>query len=108
MKQQLLEAAQEMLDSGLVEGTAGNVAARLPDGNVVLTPSSLDYLQMTLDDLVVCDLDGNVVEGHRGPTTEKALHLARAAALPRDQRDDALPRQALHDVRARPASRSRR
>ena len=32
--------AQEMLRSGLVEGTAGNVAARLPDGNVVLTPSS--------------------------------------------------------------------
>ena len=31
---------------------------------------------MTLDDLVVCDLDGNVVEGERGPTTEKALHLS--------------------------------
>ena len=31
---------------------------------------------MTLDDLVVCDLDGNVLEGERGPTTEKALHLS--------------------------------
>ena len=31
---------------------------------------------MTLDDLVVCDLDGNVVEGTRSPTTEKMLHLA--------------------------------
>ena len=31
---------------------------------------------MTLDDLVVTDLDGNVLEGTRGPTTEKALHLA--------------------------------
>ena len=40
IKQQLLGTAQEMLPSGLVEGTAGNVAARLPDGNVVLTPSS--------------------------------------------------------------------
>jgi L-fuculose-phosphate aldolase len=81
-KRQLLWAAQEMLRSGLVEGTAGNVAARLPDGNVVLTPSSLDYLTMTVDDLVVCDLDGNVVEGERSPTTEKALHLSALRRYP--------------------------
>ena len=82
IKEELLWAAQEMLRSGLVEGTAGNLAARLPDGNAVLTPSSLDYLEMGLDDLVVCDLDGNVVEGHRGPTSEKQLHLAVLAAYP--------------------------
>lgn len=75
-KEQVLWVAQEMLRSGLVEGTAGNLGARLPDGNAVLTPSSLDYLEMTLDDLVVCDLDGNVLEGDRSPTTEKALHLS--------------------------------
>ena len=75
-KEQLLWVAKEMLRINLVEGTAGNLGARLPDGNAVLTPSSLDYTEMTLDDLVVCDLDGNVVEGTRGPTTEKALHLA--------------------------------
>ena len=76
----LLATAKEMLHKGLVEGTAGNLAARLPDGNVVLTPSSLPYETMTLDDLVVCDLDGNVLEGERGPTTEKALHLDGPAA----------------------------
>ena len=75
-KEQLLWVAKEMLRINLVQGTAGNLGARLPDGNAVLTPSSLDYTQMTLDDLVVCDLDGNVLEGTRGPTTEKALHLA--------------------------------
>lgn len=74
-KEQVLWVAKEMLRSGLVEGTAGNLGARLPDGNAVLTPSSIDYTEMTLDDLVVCDLDGNVLEGERGPTTEKALHL---------------------------------
>jgi len=75
-KEQLLWVAKEMLRSNLVQGTAGNLGARLPDGNAVLTPSSLDYLDMTLDDLVVCDLDGNVLEGTRGPTSEKALHLS--------------------------------
>lgn len=81
-KEQVLWAAQEMLRRGLVEGTAGNLAARLPDGTAVLTPSSLDYLTMTLDDLVVCDLDGNVLEGERSPTTEKALHLTALRAYP--------------------------
>ena len=82
VREAVLWAAQEMLRSGLVEGTAGNVAARLPDGNAVLTPSSLDYLDMTLDDLVVCAPDGAVVEGHRSPTTEKQLHLAVLNAYP--------------------------
>jgi L-fuculose-phosphate aldolase len=76
VKAQLLATAKEMLHKGLTEGTAGNLSARLADGNVVLTPSSLDYDAMTLDDLVVTDLDGNVLEGARQPTTEKALHLA--------------------------------
>jgi L-fuculose-phosphate aldolase len=76
IKAELLWVAQESLRTNLVHGTAGNFSARLPDGNVVLTPSSLPYETMTLDDLVVCDLEGNVVEGERGPTTEKALHLA--------------------------------
>jgi L-fuculose-phosphate aldolase len=79
VKEELLTVAKEMLACGLVHGTAGNLAARLPDGNVVLTPSSLDYRTMTLSDLVVCDLDGNVVEGERGPTSEKALHLSALA-----------------------------
>ena len=82
VKEQLLWAAQQMSSSGLVEGTAGNLAARLPDGNAVLTPSSIDYMTMTLDDLVVCDLEGTVLEGERKPTTEKALHLGALKLYP--------------------------
>ena len=76
IKEGVLRTAKEMLRIGLVEGTAGNLSGRLPDGNVVMTPSTLDYEAMTLEDLVVVDLDGNVIEGERSPTTEKALHLA--------------------------------
>ncbi len=76
IKRQVVETAQELLRAGLVEGTAGNLSARLPDGNVVMTPSSHPYEEMTVADLVVIDLDGNVIEGERAPTSEKALHLA--------------------------------
>ena len=73
IKAELLWVAQESLRTNLVHGTAGNFSARLPDGNVVLTPSSLAYETMTLDDLVVTDLDGNVAR-------------RRAAARPRRRR----------------------
>jgi L-fuculose-phosphate aldolase len=76
LKAEVLWVAQESLRTNLVHGTAGNFSARLPDGNVVLTPSSVAYETMTIDDLVVTDLDGNVLEGTQQPTTEKALHLA--------------------------------
>jgi L-fuculose-phosphate aldolase len=76
IREKLVETARELLRCGLVEGTAGNLSARLPDGNVVLSPSSLPYDTMTVDDLVVCGLDGKVLSGARPPTSEKALHLA--------------------------------
>jgi L-fuculose-phosphate aldolase len=78
----VLAAAQEMLTAGLVEGTSGNISARLADGTVCLTPSSVAYDTMTLDDLVVVTLDGGVVAGERSPTTEKDLHLSVLRAYP--------------------------
>ena len=75
-KTSLVTAAQTLLRQGLVEGTSGNLSVRVEGDRAVLTPSSLPYDTMTPDDLVVTDLDGNVLEGERSPTTEKALHLA--------------------------------
>jgi L-fuculose-phosphate aldolase len=82
VKESVLATAKGLLQKGLVEGTSGNVSGRMDDGTICVTPSSIPYETMTLDDLVVLDLDGNVVEGERGPTSEKALHLACYRAFP--------------------------
>jgi len=81
-REAVLAAAKKMLADGLVEGTSGNISGRLPDGLVCLSPSSVAYETMMLEDLVVVDLDGNVIEGHRSPTTEKDLHLAALRRYP--------------------------
>jgi L-fuculose-phosphate aldolase len=78
----VLAAAKTMHARGLVEGTAGNVSGRVDDGTVVVTPSSLSYEEMTLDDLVQVTLDAEVVSGHRSPTSEKGVHLSVYAAYP--------------------------
>ncbi len=74
----VLEAAKDMLRRGLVEGTAGNLSARRSDGNIVITPSSVDYEDMELDDLVVVDPEGGVLHAGdgRSPSSETKLHLA--------------------------------
>jgi L-fuculose-phosphate aldolase len=74
----VLAAAKDMLRRGLVEGTAGNISARREDGNLVITPSSVDYSEMKLEDLVLVDPDGNVLHAAEGrqPSTEMKLHLA--------------------------------
>ncbi len=79
----VLDAAKDMLRRGLVEGTAGNISARRPDGNIVITPSSVDYRDMRLDDLVLVDPDGAVLHAADGrfPSSEMALHLACYAAF---------------------------
>ncbi|HEY6474017.1 MAG TPA: class II aldolase/adducin family protein [Acidimicrobiales bacterium] len=74
--EQIVAAAQELLAKGLVEGTSGNISARMEDGNVALTPSSLDYRVMTVDDICIVDPAGEQVAGKRGPTSEKYLHMA--------------------------------
>lgn len=72
----VLAAAQAMYAKGLVEGTAGNVSGRVGDGTFCLTPSSLGYEQMRLEDLVLVDDGGGVVAGDGRPSSEKSLHLA--------------------------------
>ncbi|HEY2998295.1 MAG TPA: class II aldolase/adducin family protein, partial [Acidimicrobiales bacterium] len=81
-REAVLATAKRMLAEGLVEGTSGNISGRLPDGLVCVTPSSVAYDTMTLDDLVVVEPDGTVVEGTRSPTTEKDLHLATLNRYP--------------------------
>ncbi|MHA7652144.1 L-fuculose-phosphate aldolase [Mycobacterium sp. ML4] len=74
----VLAAAKDMLRRGLVEGTAGNISARRSDGNLVITPSSVDYADMALEDLVLVDPNGEVLQAKDGrmPSTEMQLHLA--------------------------------
>jgi L-fuculose-phosphate aldolase len=77
-REAVLAAAKDMLRRGLVEGTAGNISARQEDGTIVITPSSVDYAEMRLDDLVVIDLDGTTLSAKEGrsASSEKLLHLA--------------------------------
>jgi len=62
--------------AGLVVMTSGNVSGRDPEsGLVVIKPSGYRYDQLSPEDLVIVDLDGNVVEGNLKPSVDTATHL---------------------------------
>jgi L-fuculose-phosphate aldolase len=78
-KKMVLEAAQRMLEKGLVVGTAGNVSRRLPPQGgrqlLVITPSSRYYDSLSVDDIQVIDFESKPVEGNLPPSIETMLHI---------------------------------
>ncbi|MHA2425953.1 MAG: class II aldolase/adducin family protein [Candidatus Thorarchaeota archaeon] len=73
-KKQLLDTCLQMIELGMVIGSSGNASIRIGEHGV-LTPSSVHYVTMTPDEMVVVDLEGEVIEGERNPSVEKHMHL---------------------------------
>lgn len=64
-----------MVSDGLTEGTGGNISARdAQSGLIVITPSAVDYADLSDEDLAVVDTEGNLVEGKWRPSSETPLH----------------------------------
>lgn len=67
----------------LVAWTSGNVSARVPGHDLmVIKPSGVDYDDLAPENMVVCDLDGLVVEGDLAPSSDTAAHAYVYRALP--------------------------
>jgi len=65
----------ELTRNGLVAWTAGNVSGRVPGQDLmVIKPSGVSYDELTAASMVVCDLEGNVVDGEHAPSSDTAAH----------------------------------
>ncbi|TDD21715.1 L-ribulose-5-phosphate 4-epimerase [Nonomuraea diastatica] len=75
MKTIVADLHAELVRYGLVVWTAGNVSGRIPGGDLfVIKPSGVSYDELTVENMVVCDLDGNLVEGAHSPSSDTAAH----------------------------------
>jgi L-ribulose-5-phosphate 4-epimerase len=65
----------ELPRNELVVWTAGNVSARVPGRELlVIKPSGVSYDELTPESMVLCDLEANLVEGDRAPSSDTAAH----------------------------------
>lgn len=76
LRAQLVDYGKQLVASGLVQGTWGNLSARLDDTYMLVTPSGLDYARLTPADMVIVNMRTLAYEGSLKPTSEKSLHAA--------------------------------
>jgi L-ribulose-5-phosphate 4-epimerase len=75
LRQEVCDLHAQLTKYQLVIWTAGNVSARVPGHDLmVIKPSGVDYDALTADDMVVCDLHGNLVDGRLAPSSDTAAH----------------------------------
>lgn len=74
IKDEMLEIAKRLYEKDLTVGTSGNISVRTDDG-ILLSASGTSLADLTREDLVLVDYQGNLLEKGKKPTSEKMLHL---------------------------------
>ena len=75
LREQVSALHAELVRYGLVVWTAGNVSGRVPGHDLmVIKPSGVSYDELTPESMIVCDLEGVVLEGDLSPSSDTAAH----------------------------------
>lgn len=83
-REQIVTYLQKLIPSGLTKGTGGNISVfDTETGYMAISPSGLEYDQLTSKDIVVMDLQGNTIDGKHKPSSEWPMH-----AVFYERRDD--------------------
>lgn len=69
-KREIIKAGISLDRYGLIALSGGNVSARMETGEILVTPSGMIYEDMVEDDVLVMDLQGNIIEGTRKPSSD--------------------------------------
>jgi L-ribulose-5-phosphate 4-epimerase len=76
LREEMYRLHLELPKNNLVAWTSGNISGRDPStGLVVIKPSGVMYSDLTPEQMVVLDIDGNIVEGTLKPSSDTATHL---------------------------------
>lgn len=73
-KSEVVKAGLELVKSGLIARTWGNVSCRVDDEYFVITPSGRSYESLTPDDIVLVKIEDCSYESEIKPSSEKGIH----------------------------------
>jgi len=83
LKKEVLQANLDLFKSGLVTLTWGNASGiSRSEGLIVIKPSGVEYDKLIIDDMVVVDLEGKIVEGNKRPSSDTPTHIELYKAFP--------------------------
>ena len=67
----VIEHGKKLITHNLTTGSGGNISIfNRKEGTIAISPSGLDYFETKLEDVVIVNLDGEVVEGNFKPSSE--------------------------------------
>lgn len=75
LRQDIVDVGKLVFQKGWVAANDGNISIRLDENRVLCTPTSVSKGMMHPDDLIICDCQGNKLEGTRERTSEIAMHM---------------------------------
>ena len=79
----VVEYGQKMVTQHLTNGTGGNISIFDPEKKLVaLSPSGMDYFKTKPEDVVILNLEGEIIDGERKPSSEKDLHIEMYKKFP--------------------------
>jgi len=82
VRKKVVKAGVMLIHSGMTIGTYGNISCRVDKSCIAITPSGRDYEQLTPEDIVVTDLEGEKLGGTLLPSSELPLHLEIYKSFP--------------------------
>ncbi len=72
----LVSYGKKLITSNLTKGSGGNISIyNREKGLIAITPSGMDYFQTQIEDIVIVDIEGNIIEGNHRPSSEIGMHL---------------------------------
>lgn len=74
-REDLVRVCHLVHQKGWVAMNDGNISIRLNRDHILCTPTAISKGSVSLDDIIVCDLSGNKVDGKRDRTSEIAMHI---------------------------------
>jgi L-fuculose-phosphate aldolase len=74
-REEIVEIGRVIYDKGWVAANDGNITVRIDQDRMMATPTGVSKGRMHVDDLIICDMQGNKLEGRRERTSEVAMHL---------------------------------
>jgi L-fuculose-phosphate aldolase len=75
LSEEIVRVCRRVYEKGWVAANDGNISVRLNDGEVLCTPTGMSKSLVEVDDLIVCNLNGEKLRGSRECTSEIDMHV---------------------------------
>ena len=74
-KDRIIELGKRAYDRGFVASNDGNISIRLSDSTFLITASGKSKGYLTYEDILLCDMHGNILEGDGRASSEIRMHI---------------------------------